>query len=172
MIVFNVLAREKGRMGQIYRPGVKFVHPRIHRWFSLFVADTAAKMLREAIIRQRYIWLWTPLNEKYKAWKIKVGLLPGMWEATLQLANSIMSYWSGSRNAWVVGINPLLYYRGTKGKRGPRVLDVAYWLEYGTRHIPPRPLFRPIADWISRHIRRLWFKFLWMAGLYQPSLSW
>lgn len=113
------------------------------------VAMLATKWLVEAIDRQWYAPKWEPLNPKYLAWKIKHGFSWKLWIMTGWLRDSICSFWSGSRRAFVVGLKP---YQILKDHF--YMIDLARVLEYGTLdgRIPARPLFRPTMEGIREAV--------------------
>lgn len=131
-----------------------------------------SSQLRYAIKEQRYKTYWAPLSKPYLRFKKKRGWSINTWEATGYLQDQIRAYWSGSKNAFVVGINPYDRHPGGRswtfmrnitlgGRRHSRkwlittgdgwyTLKIAKTLEYGSRtlaegnSIPSRPLFRPV----------------------------
>lgn len=141
--------------------------PIINRRVAALCALFVAMQFRNAIEEQRYRNWWEPLTRKYLAYKARKGQSLKIWEATGHLKNSIKAYWSGSKNAFVVGINPLdrhpgphvvigMRQRGQRrrrfriafGREGWYTLRIARTLEFGSasRNIPARPLFRRVAN--------------------------
>lgn len=119
---------------------------------------------------------WPPLNAKYKEWKERYGLDTRMWIRSGQLVEAIKAYKFTFKDVWVVGIHPRKRFREvntvplddapgggwTLGARtDTNILMVAKVLEHGSERpggggIPPRPLFRPIQQRMSKNIRRYW----------------
>lgn len=136
---------------------------RIAALSALFVAY----QVRQAIETQRMKSWWAPLTKRYLEYKKRKGLSINIWQATGYLKDAIKAYWSGSKNAYVVGIDPSDVHPGPRmwfieykpsRKRRPRrwlvspkegwyTLNIAKTLEFGSRsrQIPARPLFRRIA---------------------------
>ena len=121
---------------------------------------------------QRYKRLWKRLTKKYLKYKKAAGLSPQIWEATELLKESIGAWRVYAPDAFVIGIKSTVYYPTEDGKK-VRVLDVARWMEYGTgeqaeggkgkkdfRGMPPRPLFRPLKDRLSKDLGRHYKSFI------------
>jgi hypothetical protein len=141
--------------------------------FAKFMAREYAEALVRAIENQRFKRFWKSLTKRYLNFKKAMGWSTKIWEATELLKNSIGA-WRVYRpiNGFAVGIKQNVYYTTETGKR-IRVLDVARWMEYGTGEqaeggkgkagwpgMPPRPLFRPMRDSMSKHIDRYWRVFV------------
>jgi hypothetical protein len=136
-----------------WRPGSRMIPDEYSHHvgrFAHYMADKMKELLVDAIDKRRYDYRWDDLSVSYLRYKKKHNLSLKKWEATGLLKDSIDAY--RSNNKWVVGINPYLSYKDS----GVKVLKVARWLEYGTDRIPPRPLFRPIARYMRKHVRRYW----------------
>lgn len=135
----------------------EYIDPVHHSNFSRFIANQIATLLVKAIDDQRYKSKWKPLSESYQEWKKVKGLSPKIWEATGLLKMSID--YDDVDDIIYVGIDPLLHY-----DNGQNILQVARWLEYGTKNIPERPLFRPILQYVRGNIKFFYNKFLREGG--------
>lgn len=122
--------------------------------FARYIAFIMRRMLKDSIRDQRYKGYWTPLDEKYLQFKKDHGLSQNIWESTGFLLDNISAYRQGSD--YIVGFRPFVCYPGTDVK----VLYVAQCLEFGTEHMPARPLFGPVTRHIRRYIRRYWLLYL------------
>lgn len=128
-------------------------YPELELDFAKYLARTFKTMINEAIKKQRYANRWQPLSYSYMRYKQIHNLSTNMWEATGLLRKSIVAR---RRNGYyMIGVDPTKRY-----KDGPKVIEVARWMEYGTSTMPARPLFRPIMTYIRKHIRDYWNKFL------------
>lgn len=117
--------------------------------FLRYLAITMRKMLKYSIRNQYYKSRWKPLNKKYLEFKKSKGLSENIWEATGLLYKSISYRRVGNR--YVIGINPKITY-----KDGTPVYLVARYMEYGTKYMPARPLFKPVLRYIKTNISTLW----------------
>lgn len=119
--------------------------------FVNFLFFEIKRRLIAAVINQQLSRAWAPLSKAYKAHKVKYGLNPGMWVSTEKLINSLCLDIS-------VGVEfvfaRILCHPGQLHNGVPMWM-IAKYLEYGTRKIPPRPLFRPIAESIHRDMPQL-----------------
>ncbi|AWD93021.1 hypothetical protein HSE3_gp069 [Bacillus phage vB_BceM-HSE3] len=139
-----------------WKPGVFMIpieYKHLSDKFAEYMAKTMAEEVQKAIRRQRYSSKWAPLTISYKIYKTTHNLSTNTWEATGTLRKSI-TYWKKG-DQYIIGIPPRKIYH----KSGIPVMTVAKYLEYGTSKMPPRPLFRPIASYLQKNIRRYWEKF-------------
>lgn len=149
-------------IGMEWRPGYRLAQDDMREYlpeFSRYMAGVMSDELVKAIDSQRYSGRWAPLSIPYIANKKRRNLSPKIWEASGVLKDSIQAY--KYRDQWVVGIPKHLTYPGTT----LRIYQVAQYLEYGTSKMPPRPLFRPIVEYLSKNIRRYWDRFLAEKGV-------
>ena len=121
--------------------------------FAKYMAKVLRNEFKKAIDKQRYRRKWPPLSITYLRYKEKHHLSLKMWKATGLLQKSIV--YRKRNGYYLVGIDPYKRYRN-----GPKVLEIAKCLEYGTTRMPARPLFRPIFEYTRKHIRTYWNKFL------------
>lgn len=131
----------------------KYVEPELRIEFSKYMAKEISKLVVEAIDSQKYKKSWAPLNPGYVAWKRKKGLSTNIWESTGYLKLNIG--YNIHTKYIELGVNPSAKYKG-----GNSVLQVARWLEYGTKKMPERPLFRPIIIYVRKNIKYFYQKFL------------
>ena len=110
------------------------------------MAREVSRLIVKAIDDQRYKGRWKPLTEEYLEYKKKAGLKLKIWEASSTLKLSV-GYDIGS-NLVTVGVR-----EGSRYRNGPEILDVAKWMEFGTRKMPARPLFRPIIRYVRSNIQ-------------------
>jgi hypothetical protein len=122
--------------------------------FARYMARVLKKEYKKAIDKQRYSYKWKPLSVPYMKYKKAHNLSLKTWEATGLLYKSIV--YRKRNGKYYVGIDP--YKRYPNG--GPKVIDIAKIMEYGSRKNPARPLFRPLFSYIRKNIGRYWKKFL------------
>lgn len=137
----------------------------LQKEFAEYIAEKYKEQLQKAINNQRFRAKWPPLSVEWLHYKQTHGLSLKCWEATGLLKRSIKVFptlWG-----WAVGPDPHMRYK----RSGVPVLAVARALEYGTRRIPPRPLFRPTAEYIRKHIKDYWTVFLRQKGLGQNPVA-
>ena len=136
--------------------------------FLIFMAVTLAKEFERAIDTQRYKGTkWAPLSVSYLTYKQRKNLSLNIWEATGFLKNSITIF-KKFNNFIAVGFQQKQYYPNS----GVQVNMVARYVEYGTNRntvngkktMPARPLFRPIASYVSKHISRYYKDYLKEIG--------
>jgi hypothetical protein len=126
--------------------------------FASYIADNMVYLLKTRIRSAYYDFKWTPLSVSWLYFKKQHGLPEHPWEATGYMLSAIRVIKKG--NNYVVGIPQNLRYPPVNGKQGSNVLKIARCLEYGTEHIPARPLFKPVLTFVQRHIRAFWNQFL------------
>lgn len=130
--------------------------PRYEEYFDQFVAYMALELKKEfkqAIEHQKYKHKWKPLSIRYKDYKKTHNLSMKIWKATGLLLRSIG--YKKYNGYYLIGIDPFKKY-----KNGIRVLDIAKYIEYGTRRMPARPLFRPILFEMRKNLHKRWLYFL------------
>lgn len=160
MFVYIQTTEKEWRPGSVLIPKDYPEHADYIPDFAEYMAELYQKELVRAIDEQRYVYKWGALSVPYYEYKEKKNLSVKFWERTGLLKNSI-TYWQEG-DKWVVGIDKNKRYPDTPVK----VYKVARYLEYGTsRGIPPRKLFRPLARYLSKNVRRFWYKFLDEKGL-------
>lgn len=145
----------------------------IERDFPLWLTELLKYKVKRAIELQQFPVKYKPLNADYVEWKKATGLKPGFWQATDFLRKSIKVWYDASTHTHHIGFPPDLLH---PTDRTP-VAAIARRLEVGDRkqHLPPRPLFTPIAESMSRNIRKHLREFLSMhhpdkLGLLDPQL--
>lgn len=132
----------------------------IEREFPLWLTELLKYKVKRAIELQQFPVPYKPLNPDYREWKMATGLKPGFWQATDFLRKSIAVWYDPATHTHHIGFPPDLLHPTS---RIP-VAAIARRLEQGdkSRHLPPRPLFTPIAETMSRNIRRHLREFLSM----------
>jgi hypothetical protein len=147
----------------VWSPGVRLAfaerRPDLLPGFARYMAKICVMELRRAIRTQRYKTTWEPLSVHYSTYKIQKDLSLNTWEATGHLINSIT--WWEQGDYYVVGIKPSTSYPSNPGLK---VSKVAKFLEYGTEKMPARPLFRPLFQYLKKHIRTFWSRYLAEVG--------
>lgn len=121
-----------------------------------FLGKLVVKLLRRSINRQRY--RWQPLSPAYRDWKKAMKLDLRIWIASGEVRNSIKCWHSRLYNSFIVGVNPRklhhVYKEGGiyKSKKTKVLLiDIIRFMEFGTRNMPPRPLFAPVFREIEKN---------------------
>lgn len=115
--------------------------------FHQFMADEFKKSVKLAIEKQRFRNKWMDLSPGYLAYKKSHGLSDKIWIATGELHDNI-DVFNRSRKVITVGFDKRKIHKGST----VRLYKLAHYLEYGTLRIPPRPLFRNIYLYMSRHV--------------------
>jgi hypothetical protein len=118
------------------------------------VAHLYKERLKDAIITQQMSYTWVPHTKAYQQHKVRTGLDPRIWVATHTLVEAIMVRKSG----WSYSVE---VDRNAKHENGTPLPLIVKALEYGTRTIPPRPLFRPVLERLVEDLERLipmWIK--------------
>lgn len=153
-----------------WRPAIKLAeeeHQYLIGQFAHYMAKKMAEEVQKAINTQRFVSKWPPLSVKYLHYKKMHHMSLNIWEATGFLKNNITAY--RSNNAYIVGVSKRVRYppKSRKNKTEPGVLawKVMFWMEFGTRKMPARPLFRPVASQMQKNIRRYWIQFLDSKGI-------
>ena len=132
------------------------MYPNMPEYFDEFVGYMCELMrdnIKKAIELQRYRAKWRPLSIPYMKYKRLHHLSLKTWKSTGLLYRSIA--YKKHNDHYIIGINPYARYRN-----GIKVLDVARYLEYGTRKSPARPLFRPVIFEMRKNLKKYWITFL------------
>lgn len=132
--------------------------PQFHDEFIHYLAKTLKQEYKDAIDKQKYIHKWAPLSISYIRYKEKHNLSVKIWKATGLLQDSIKVM--RLFDCYLIGIDPKVRY-----KNGPKVIDIARYMEYGTNRTPARPLFTPILNNMRKNLGRYWKKFLLTKGI-------
>lgn len=152
MIYIDVINRS-------WNPGVRFIKDKQElRDFHYYIANRYSYLIKKAIDTQRYRQKWADLTPKYLQWKSKHGLSEKIWEATGELKNAIRVYRQGIH--YRVGFDRRRKHRHSRVK----YTNLARYLEYGTRNMPARPLFRNIYNYMSKNIRMYYKNFKLQRG--------
>lgn len=172
-----------GTPSSIWKPGSRIAKREdfepILPGFVKRVAEIYRDKIKSAIFSQRIADKegWPPLSDRYREWKERYGLDTRMWIRSGQLVESIKAYKFTLKDTWVVGIHHRKRFRKvmtdtdedvpggswTLGNRTDvHILMVAKVLEHGAGrpgepgYVPPRPLFRPIQQEMSKNISDYW----------------
>lgn len=121
--------------------------------FLVFVAYEIARLAALAIDDQRYEGKWKSLNFYYKQGKEKQGYSGKIWQRTGTLKVAISA--DLVNGDMVIGIDPDEVYED-----GTSVLKVARWMEFGTKRMESRPLFRPIIKYVGSNLEYFYNKFM------------
>lgn len=117
---------------------------------NLVVNKKIGLMLERFVVKwiKRQPSLWSPLNPKYKQWKIKAGYSELTLRKTGTLVNNITS--KATKDDIFCGVK-----REVKNKDGDSVANIAAIMEFGSvkRNIPPRPFLEPAMRWMGMKIR-------------------
>ncbi len=163
----------KRKIGAMKRFPIEFRRALL-KYFAVFMADVYAAELVKAIDSQRFKRNWPPLSPKYLAFKEEMGWSLKIWERTSLLKDSI-TFWRVKTpvSGFAVGIKPGVTYTVGKNKKKLEVRKVAQWMEFGTGEkaeggkgtrgwpgMPPRPLFRPLRERLSKDISRHFSRFV------------
>lgn len=155
----NVIQIRCNVTNQTFSIGSKadYVDPKLRSKFAKYLASEITILVVKAINDQRYRVKWVPLNPRYYNWKREHKLSLNTWEATGYLKSKVSFDLEGP--ILDVGIDEYARY-----KDGTSVLRVAQWLEFGTKRMPERPLFRPIIRYVRSNVRYFYSKFMNEGG--------
>lgn len=118
------------------------------------MAKEIAKRVKSVIENQEFDW--TPLSEKYAAWKEKKHLDPRIYVATKAYLNA--TGWWKSTHGVHVGVRPNVIHKPS----GLPMTVLARIHEFGIGVNPARPLWRTVVSQVLRdnkrwkHIYRTW----------------
>lgn len=124
---------------------------RLLEGFAKYLSEEIKSQIVRSIKEQKFKVKFTPLSKGYADYKKRNNLMEGFWRSTGFLLNHI-HVWK-YETEYRVGFRNADKYEG-----GPKVLDVARWLEYGTFNSdgsvknPARPCFIPVVKQISKNI--------------------
>jgi len=105
--------------------------------------------LKEHIDRQDL--MWTPLSQRTVQVKgdNRIYIETGYLRDNL-VVRRLKSTVKGS--TIIIGASPWKTHKPS----GEKMSDIMIWLEYGTQHIPPRPIIRPTFDEIKPLMEKEW----------------
>ena len=129
------------------------------RKFQIYIAKEYVRLVKISIDQQRYRMRWKDLTPGYLAYKKRHGLSLNIWEATGQLKDSLRVVAPRGKKI-TIGFDKRLNHKGSRTK----IWRIAKWMEYGTRRMPPRPLFRMVYIYMSSNISYFWDKFMREEG--------
>lgn len=137
--------------GYTYNPGTKTIQsqlsdPKAYLDFQFYMAETLRDEFVRAIDKQRFNKKWPPLSVSYYTWKERKNLSLHIWEATGTMKNTLKVFKKGSYIA--VGFRQTDVYPKTSAK----INTIAKYVEYGTPKMPARPLFRPLTEYMRKHV--------------------
>lgn len=145
-------------INKYWNPGersIKFDSKKSMLDFHRYIADEYCRLVKLSIDKQRFRSKWADLSPGYLAYKRSAGLSTNIWVATGELRDSIKVTYKSTGNM-VVGFDKKRIHKGTKIK----LYKLAYYLEYGTLRIPPRPLFRLVYQYMRKHITEFYNRYL------------
>lgn len=121
--------------------------------FANYLLVLIRNRVKRAIREQRFPQVYEPLSKRHIAKKKKNKQLDGFWRETGWLSDNI-EIWVDEQG-WNIGFKDTTI-RGD----GKSAVQVATALELGTKYIPARPLFTPIASIITKQATVFMEKFL------------
>jgi hypothetical protein len=98
---------------------------------------------------QKFAGQWSPLNQRYKEWKIFAYGESRWWIMSGALQKSLSAFklsggWFGGIPAHAMA--PSTSWFGTKPGAPVSIAEYGYWAEYGRRGQAARPLFNPTLE--------------------------
>jgi hypothetical protein len=150
----SVYLGPKGGPGKYFKAFVKaFGDTRKKEADKVMVASAKAIVaeVKDVIERQRYHW--KPLSEMYRDMKIAKGLDERILIATGLYKRSI-KWWKTTGGEVRFGVP-----RGIRTQEGVPLWLISKWLEFGTRKMPARPLWRPVLSSFGRRFRETQIQF-------------
>lgn len=137
----------------VFRDEVELNATKANKEIAEQIADEAV----EVIESQRY--RWKPLSEEYKARKQEMGYDERIYIRTGEFVSKI-DHGEKNNKVWT-GIPPDAEHTGEMARSDePDKKSIPMWLlarflEFGTKTIPPRPLWRPlIAKYVRSQVRK------------------
>jgi hypothetical protein len=136
--------------GVVWSPGEKTFRSKMpsteYNKFLDWLAYIYIARIKEAIKMQKYKYKWKPLSVSYMTYKRRHNLSLNIWEATGHMQNSLEVFKRGKYKA--VGFKEGKYYPNSRLS----INKIARYVEFGGKRLPPRPLFRTLYSYMSRHI--------------------
>ena len=126
----------------------------LQKEFAIYILRLFKSLVLFSIKNQKFRVKFPPLSPNYVAYKKRMRGKLGFWEFS-QFLQSNLQYWRLKKGSYAIGFKRNIIHPMS----GEKLYKIAKWVEGGTsRGIPPRPLFRPIATSISKHIYDIHFK--------------
>lgn len=137
--------------GYTYNPGTVNIKkqlndPKTYLDFQFYMSEMLRDEFVRAIDKQRFGKKWPPLSFPYYTYKQRKNLSLNIWEATGLLKKEIKVFKKGSYIA--VGFRQKDVYPKTQAK----INSIAKYVEYGTPKMPARALFRPLTEYMRKHV--------------------
>lgn len=121
--------------------------------FTVYILNLYKSLILHAIRNQRFPKPYPPLNKDYVAYKKRMGMKKGFWQAT-GFSQVNLNYWRLKKGHYAIGFKRNLVHPAS----GTKVYKIHNYVERGTSKMPPRPLYEPIAKKIRKHIYDIHFK--------------
>ena len=126
---------------------------KIFEEFTIYVLNLYKSLILHAIKDQRFPKKYPPLSPAYAKYKKDNRMKQGFWQAT-GFSQINLNYWKLKKGHFAIGFKQNLEHPSN----GERVWKIHNWVERGTKKMPPRPLYSPIAKSIQKHIMDIHFK--------------
>lgn len=133
--------------------------------FTTYLLHMLREKIQNAIKTQRFPVRYPPLSPQYLAKKKKQGRKLGFWISSGYLVKGLKYWYVDSEDAYYIGIP-----EGIRHPDNKQLLSmILLTLELGSpeRNIPPRPLFFPYANSMSKSITHIFERYL---RKYRPEL--
>lgn len=123
--------------------------------FHLFIASEYVRLVKISIDKQRFKSKWKRLSSNYFNYKKRSGLSTKIWIATGELKDNLKVL-NKRKSVITVGFDNRKKHKNSKVK----LSKLACYLEFGTLNIPPRPLFKLVYQYMRKHIKEFYIKYL------------
>ncbi len=125
----------------------------IFREFVVYILNLYKSLILHAIQNQKFPKRYPPLNRDYVKYKKMNRMFQGFWQAT-GFSQNELTYWRLNKGRYAIGFKRNLIHPAS----GEKVWKIHNYVEKGTSKMPPRPLYKPLARSIQRHIYDVHFK--------------
>ena len=125
----------------------------LFREFTAYILNFYKSSILRAIKEQKFPVKYKPLSPKYAKYKKDNNMKQGFWQAT-GFSQVNLEFWKLRKGHYAIGFKRNLIHPAS----GTKIYKIHQYLEKGTKNIPPRPLYLPIARKIQRHLYDVYFK--------------
>jgi hypothetical protein len=126
---------------------------KIFKEFTVYILSLYKSLILHAIQHQKFPKKYLPLSSSWVKYKKDNRLASGFWRA-YGFSQIHLEFWRLRDGHHAIGFKRNLIHPAS----GEKVWKIHNWLEQGTKRIPPRELYMPIAKSIRKHIYDVHFK--------------
>jgi hypothetical protein len=126
---------------------------KIFKEFTVYILSLYKSLILHAIQHQKFPKKYVPLSPSWVKYKKDNRLSSGFWQA-YGFSQIHLEFWRLKDGHYAIGFKRNL----THPVSGEKVWKIHNWVEHGTKKMPPRELYGPIAKSIRKHIYDVHFK--------------